>query len=83
MHIHKLQCMYYNTCTYVHVTSARHYVRALNMKHTLEFVFIEHYAMLFCSTYKMAAQTHTVGCEFCIVLSIYKMAACAHAGVRI
>ena len=53
MHIHKLQCMYYNTCTYVHVTSARHYVRALNMKHTLEFVFIERYAMLFCSTYKM------------------------------
>ena len=42
-----------------------HYVRALNMKHTLELVFIEHYAMLFCSTYKMAAQTHAVGRQFC------------------
>ena len=28
-------------------TRARHSVRALNMKHTLEFVFIERYAMLF------------------------------------
>ena len=68
MHIHKLQCMYYNTCTYVHLISPRHYVRALNMKHTLVFVFIERYAMLFCSTYKMP------------VLSTKKMAACAHAG---
>ena len=46
-------------------TRACHYVRAFNMKHTLEFVFIERYAMLFCSTYKMAAQTHAVGCQFC------------------
>ena len=46
-------------------TRARHYVRALNMKHTLEFVFIERYAMLFCSTYKMATQAHAVGCQFC------------------
>ena len=30
----------------------RHYVRALNMKHTLEFVFIERYAMLFCQLTK-------------------------------
>ena len=28
-------------------THARHYVRALNKKHMLEFVFIEHCAMLF------------------------------------
>ena len=41
----------------------RHYVRALNMKHTLEFVFIERYAML--STNKMAAQAHAVRCLFC------------------
>ena len=40
-------------------------LRALNMKHTLEFVFMERYAMLFCSTYKMAAQTQAVGCQFC------------------
>ena len=46
-------------------TRARHYVRALNMKHTLEFVFIERIAMLFFSTYEMAAQTHAVGCQFC------------------
>ena len=34
-------------------TRARHYVRALNMKHTLEFVFIERYAaMPFCQLTK-------------------------------
>ena len=46
-------------------TRTRHSVRALNIKHTLEFVFIERYAMLFCSTHKMAAQTQAVGCQFC------------------
>ena len=46
-------------------TRACHSVRALNMKHTLECVFNERYAMLFCSTYKMAAQTQAVGCQFC------------------
>ena len=46
-------------------TRACHSVRALNMKHTLEFVFNKRYAMLFYSTYKMAAHTHAVGCQFC------------------
>ena len=45
-------------------TRARHSVRALNKKHTLEFVFIECYAMLCFSTYKMAPQTHAKQCLF-------------------
>ena len=54
----------------------RHSVRALNMKYTLEFVFIERYAMLFCQLRKW--QHKHMLCND--VLSTQKMAACAHVG---
>ena len=59
-------------------TRARHSVCALNMKYTLEFVFIT-LSDANLSTYKNAAtgpRKHTL-CD--AVLSTYKMAACAHA----
>ena len=45
-------------------TCARHSVRAFNMKHTLEFVFIERYAMLFRQLTKWPHK-HAVRCQFC------------------
>ena len=44
-------------------TRMRHSVRALNMKYTLEFVFIERYAMLFCQLTKWPHK-HTL-CDAC------------------
>ena len=46
-------------------TRMRHSVRALNMKYTLEFVFIERYAMLFCQLTKWPHK-HTL-CTACFV----------------
>ena len=44
-------------------TCARNSVRTLNMKYTLEFVFIEHYAMLFCQLRKWP-HVHMTGCVY-------------------
>ena len=46
-------------------TRAPHSVLALNMKHTLEFVFIERYVMLFCQLTKWPHK-HTL-CDACFV----------------
>ena len=43
---------------------ARHFVRVLNMKYTLAFVFIERYAMIFCH-FPEWLHKHSVRCCFC------------------
>ena len=60
-------------------TRARHSVHAVNMKHTLKFVFIDATRCCFVNLQNGRINTR---CAM-PVLSTYKMAACAHAGSRI